>query len=327
MSSPLLTIVIPTRNRRASVCRLLDALIRQTLSPLLFEVVVCDDGSSDGTAEGVAAMSLPYALRTLSQAPRGRAAACNAGIRISRGNVILLLDDDMEPATECLAAHLHAHESAERAAVLGSVPVVFTDASPPVVQLIGRKFAKHLQALARPGYVIGFRDFYSGNCSIRRSVLMDVGLFDEDFTMYGNEDGELAIRLMSAGVAFVFNTDAAASQHYEKDLARLAQDNIEKGRTAVLLAGKHPEAFSRLALATYDSGSRTWRLFRGLLLRATRLMPLTPRIVVWVVTAFETVNFPLPARGYERALEYFYWVGVLDMRRRVLPQPSPPARR
>jgi len=315
MSSLAISVVIPTRNRRESVKRLLAALARQTLPTHRFEVLVCDDGSSDGTADRVAATPVPYALRTLSQRPLGRAAACNAGIRASRADVILFLDDDMEPAPELLAAHLDAHAVAGTRAVMGAVPVVMTGASPPVVRLIGRKFERHLQKLARPGHALGFRDFYSGNCSIPRSVLWSVGPFDEDFTIYGNEDGELALRMIAAGVALVFDSTALASQHYEKDFTRLAQDNVEKGRTAVLLAQKHPEAFSKLALSRYDATSRSWRLCRRLLLTATAVMPATSRLVVGMVTLFEKARWPLSARGYELALDYFYWVGVMRSKR------------
>ncbi len=312
MSSLAVSVVIPTRNRRESLRRLLTALGSQTLSAELFEVIVCDDGSSDGTADAVAASSCEFALRTVSQEPRGRAAACNAGIHTSRGDIILLLDDDMEPAPGLLAAHVRAHAGGPRRAVLGAVPVVFNEASPAVVRHIGRKFERHLQKLARPGYAMGFRDFYSGNSSIRRSVLLTVGLFDEDFTMYGNEDGELALRLMAAGVALEFEAGAVASQHYEKDFARLARDNREKGRTAVLLAQKHPDAFNSLALSTYHAGSRTWRLIRRLLLEMTRVISPTPSLVTFVITTVEKRVGPLSARTYERALEYFYWLGVMD---------------
>lgn len=85
-----------------------------------------------------------------------------------------------------------AHRGRSRIAVLGAVPIAIDPGSPPLLQHIGRKFDNHLQKLARAQHALGYRDFYSGNCSIARAVLFEVGMFDEAFRVYGNEDGELA---------------------------------------------------------------------------------------------------------------------------------------
>src|SRR5438045_2816683 len=125
MRACLISVVVPTRNRRESLRRLLTALEQQTLSPDEFEVVVCDDGSDDGTSAAVGELASGYAIRVISQSPRGRAAACNAGIRASTADIVLLLDDDMEPLPPLLAAHVAAHEGASPAAILGPVPIAF----------------------------------------------------------------------------------------------------------------------------------------------------------------------------------------------------------
>src|SRR5712691_6997483 len=125
----------------------------------------------------------------------------------------------MEPTSEFLAAHARAHADESRLGVLAAVPVVVDRASPPVVEYIASSFNLHLTKLSRPDHKIGIRDFYSGNFSIRRKVLLEVGLFDEGFKAYGNEDGELAIRLRQAGVQLTYCAEAIARQHYEKDFA------------------------------------------------------------------------------------------------------------
>ena len=127
VKTPRVSVVIPTYRRRASVERVLEALRRQTFSADLFETVVSVDGSEDGTRESVAAFPAPYALKGLWQANRGRAAACNAGVRAARGELIVLLDDDMEPAAEFLEAHVGAHATGATRGVLGAVPVALGD--------------------------------------------------------------------------------------------------------------------------------------------------------------------------------------------------------
>ena len=95
---PLLSVVVSTYNRCESVERLLSSLDRQTLPAAQFEVVVVIDGSEDGTREMVAGRAAAYAAAAIWQPNQKRAAACNAGVRAAAGELVLILDDDMEAA-------------------------------------------------------------------------------------------------------------------------------------------------------------------------------------------------------------------------------------
>src|SRR5512147_2927642 len=97
-ATPYVSVIIPTYNRRDSVERTLRALTHQTLAADAYEVIVSIDGSQDGTREMVDAFATPYRLTCVWQSNQGRAAACNAGIRMAQGDVLVILDDDMEPA-------------------------------------------------------------------------------------------------------------------------------------------------------------------------------------------------------------------------------------
>src|SRR5262245_25867711 len=95
LAAPDLSIVVPTYNRRAGIERFLRALEEQTFPATRFEVVVVDDGSTDGTDAALAAMQTPYRLRVLHQENAGPAAARNAGLREAQGRLIVFLDDDV----------------------------------------------------------------------------------------------------------------------------------------------------------------------------------------------------------------------------------------
>jgi GT2 family glycosyltransferase len=306
----LISVIIPTYRRRESVRRTLAALAEQTLPPDRFEVLVAIDGSDDGTRELVAQFAAPYQLRGLWQPNRGRAAACNMGLAAARGDLIVILDDDMEPAPGFLAAHLAAHARGERLAVLGAVPVA-RDEARPVTGLVAAKFSALQAKLDQPGHVIHFREFYSGNASIRAAELAAVGGFDEAFKVYGNEDSELALRLLRSGVRISFCADALARQHYTKDFAALARDNIAKGRTAVLLASKAPETFGDLRLSTYHQGARKWRALRAVLLLLSRVWPATPKLVTRTIERLERHRPRRLYLYYDLALDYFFWLGAL----------------
>jgi glycosyltransferase involved in cell wall biosynthesis len=304
------SIVIPTRNRRASVLRALRAIERQDVDPARFEVLVVDNESTDDTGEAVRGHHGPLAVRLLEEPVPGRAAACNAGIAAARGRIVVLLDDDMEPATGWLGAHLRAHET-PGLAVVGAAPTAVASESVVGRHLQGR-FDRHLDKLARTG-VRTFRDVYTGNFSVERERLLALGGFADAFVGYGNEDGELAIRLMALDLRFAYAGDAIARQHQDKDLARAFGDARAKGANAVRLAIAHPGAQDDLALGRPASRRRT--LVRRLLVGATRLVPGLPRVVVLLAPILAERRSGVAQRAIEVVLDYAYWLGVDDAAR------------
>ena len=308
----LISVVIPTYRRLECVKKLLLALAQQTLPHAQFEVIVSIDGSDDGTRELVAqfAPSAPYALQGLWQPNRGRAAACNMGIRAAKGELIVLLDDDMDPMPAFLHSHLCAHAGHSNYGVIGAVPFRLNRLSSRTEIYVGTKFNDHLVKLAQPGFSPQLRDFYSGNFSICRALLWEVGLFDEAFKLYGHEDLELSLRLQQAGVQLVYSAQAIAFQSYTKNFAGLAQDNVAKGQTAVLMAYKHPSAIDALKLNSFDAGSWLWRAIRNGLLGAC-VIGLDPTKIL--VTLARCLNFwPVRYRHfvYQHVLDYCFWRGV-----------------
>jgi glycosyltransferase involved in cell wall biosynthesis len=307
---PYVSVIIPTYNRCHSVERALRALAHQTLAPETYEVIVSIDGSLDGTREMVAAFSAPYRLDYVWQSNQGRAAACNAGIRIAEGEVLVILDDDMEPAPDCLERHSHAHPIGSRFGIMGAVPMYCENTDPPVAAYVAAKFNRHLANLARSDHQLTLRDFYTGHFSIRRDVLLEIGLFDESFRIYGNEDLELSLRLTKSGVRLMYSAETLARQHYSKDFAGLARDTIAKGRTAVLLASKHPEALPDLQLSAYEQGSWRWRLARAGLLTLSRWWPSTPNTVIALIQRLEQHQVKRLHLYYRFVLDYLYWLGA-----------------
>jgi len=97
VDTPLVTVIIPTFNRAAMVCEALDSVLAQSYRPL--EVVVVDDGSTDGTAEAVARWGEEHAgdgfsLRCVRQENLGGNPARNRGIAKATGSFIAFLDSD-----------------------------------------------------------------------------------------------------------------------------------------------------------------------------------------------------------------------------------------
>ena len=305
-----ISVVVPTHQRRERVLAMLKAFSRQTFPATRFEVVVSIDGSTDGTREALEAVTTVHALRVLWHTRRGRAAALNAGVDASSGELTVLLDDDMEPAPEFLDAHWRAHSDRTRRGVMGAVPIHVDPGAPPAVRYIAAKFNGHLARLARPEHTLQLTDFYSGNFSIRREVLRDVGGFDEDFRLYGHEDLEWSFRLSGAGVVLAYDGGALARQHTDKGFLALAEDSVAEGRTAVLFALKHPDAFPQLKLGTFSRGPRVLRFVRNQLLRLGRHGPAIPDWVIRLEAGLARVDPPGMTSFYRLALGYLYWIGA-----------------
>jgi len=119
-----ISIVIATKNRLAALRSTIRALARQTLGEHEAEVVVVDNGSTDGTLEWLehCRAQFPLPLEVFSEPTPGVSAARNAGVRRARHGHILFLNDDTAPADEWLVAgHIREHlmAGASEIAVLG----------------------------------------------------------------------------------------------------------------------------------------------------------------------------------------------------------------
>jgi glycosyltransferase involved in cell wall biosynthesis len=309
-ASAAVSVLIPTHQRRETLRAALESLARQSVDAGAYEVVVAADACSDGTQEMVHSLEVPYELRRVEPRGRGRSAAVNAALAAARGEVAIVLDDDMRVVPEFVERHRAHHPPGSRRCVLGAVPVELEEGSPHAARYVKARFDRHLSRLSDPAHLALPRSFYTGNASLRAEVLSEVGGFDESFGVYGNEDVELSLRLRKAGVELGFDPEAKALQGYDKDLGGLQRDTLAKGRTTVLLARGHPEFFGDLRLSEPDEASRPWLAVRALLLRLTRRLPATSTVLFALFSLLESAGlwrFPL---FYRPVLDYAFWAGV-----------------
>src|SRR5690606_28833767 len=101
---PRISVVIPVFNREATIERAIDSVLAQTLGPA--EIVVVDDGSTDGTADAIARYG--DRVRHLHQRNAGASAARNLGVRCARSEWVAFLDSDDHWVPGHLAAMVDA---------------------------------------------------------------------------------------------------------------------------------------------------------------------------------------------------------------------------
>lgn len=207
-----LSVVIPTYNRKDSLRRTLDGLSQQTFPVSDFEVVVVSDGCTDGTMEMLAeyARTAPYTLQVINQHNSGPSKARNRGIQEAQHDVIVFLDDDVEPTPEFLSRHAAHHQQENKIAILGPMsPDPARACEEPLWIAWEHAKLQQIYDLFRPGgeyagCLAGAIHFYSGNASVRKEWLLVNGGFDESFTR--QEDVELAERMAhNTGIRFRFD--------------------------------------------------------------------------------------------------------------------------
>jgi GT2 family glycosyltransferase len=242
VSTPSISVVIPTYNRVDRWPAVLRGLSSQTLAAGDFEVVVVSDGSTDGTDEFLADVTTPFELVFDSQNNAGPAAARNRGVELARSQLILFVDDDIVATSSLIERHLvHHHRTDDDLAVIGpmlSPPGVTL--SPPI-RWEQAMLYKQYDAMTRGDYAAGYRQFFTGNASVRRASVQDAGGFDLRFRR--NEDVELAYRMSQRGTRFVFDPDAAAHHYAERSFRAWLRNAHDYGVNDVTFALEYPESW------------------------------------------------------------------------------------
>jgi len=184
------SVVVPVRNRPDLLARTLETLTSQDCPPDDYEIIVCDDGSTDDLTAVVARFAgSPVIMRLERQAPTGPAAARNLGIRVARAPVVIFVDSDVlvDPALiRSLMGALHGHHEWQGAEAglhpVGETAGILSDA---------------------PSSPEGGH-YHTAAIAYRSDVLRAVGGFDEEFKLPACEDVELAVRVLEHGpIGFV----------------------------------------------------------------------------------------------------------------------------
>ena len=215
-----LSVVIPTYNREKVLAKALEAHLAQSSPELIQELLVVDDGSTDGTESMVAEFGRrsPFQIRYFRQSNRGPATARNLGIREATSNLILFTDSDIVPQHDLVRQHLEWHNRNPQigAAVLGYVTWSPEIKATPFMRWYGEDGAlfRYRSLRGRPGKV-GCHFFYTCNLSLKTEFLRTGGQFDEDFKSAGYEDLELGYRLNKRGMRLLYNP-AAIGYHYRR---------------------------------------------------------------------------------------------------------------
>ncbi len=225
-----ISVVIPTRRRPELLKRCLTALSAQTLPKRSYEIVVVDDAAEPEIEQLTARMaeqsgvSMRYVAVTAGSGP---AAARNLGWRAAAGEIIAFTDDDCIPTRTWLQQIVRSCPPAIAAGwgkifvPRGSCP---TDYEREVAKLEGCEFV-------------------TANCFCRRSVLQEIGGFDERFRTAWREDSDLFFRLLEQRLTLVRVSQACVIHPVRPAAWGISLMQQRKSMFNALLYKKHPELY------------------------------------------------------------------------------------
>ena len=293
------SVVIPTYNRRPILEKCLLALERQQACPEIdrYEVVVVDDGSTDGTPDWLRAEAKRFPhVRLIEQSHGGPAEGRNRGVDHAHGDVIVFIDSDLVVTDSFLSCHA---SSLVRSWEARGDRLCFTYGA-----VVNTANFEQPTAERHKLRDLSWAYFATGNVAIAKEVLQRAGLFDTAFRLYGWEDLELGERLRRIGVQLI-KCPAAVGYHWHPALTldqipRLIEVEGERARMGLVFFRKHPTRRVRFIIQFTWLHRLLWELLTlGGLINEHSLRPL----LRWLIrhgypgTAMELLRLPLNRIG------------------------------
>lgn len=192
--SPMVTVVVPAYNAEPYITQAVSSVLGQSLPEL--EVIVVDDGSTDGTRAVLAQVADPR-LRVIADSNHGPAHARNQGCRAASpgSRYIAFLDADDWWDEDKLREQVHFLDQHPELAAAGSF-MRYVSSSGRVLGRAGQVLTDGDRARVAAGELFPFP---MSSLVVRRSVLAESGLFDETFRYAGSEDLDFVSRLAGQG--------------------------------------------------------------------------------------------------------------------------------
>jgi hypothetical protein len=240
------------------------------------EVVWVDDGSTDGTADVLAALLAghPHARAVRLGENRGRAAARNVGATATHGDVLVFLDADVRPPEDLVERFVSAIRTAGAVATVARLTFPGLDLAEPY----GLYLARHPRGVPRlaPGAPVSWKHFVTTACAVRRGAFQEVGGFDERVD-YG-EDLALACALAAAAPHGLVASGATAEMTDAGTLDTALAKVAAFGQALPRLAERSPDVYriadlTPLIRPTFASRLVAWR---PLARTVRRLLPYVP---------------------------------------------------
>jgi len=252
--NPRVSIIIPAWNEEVGIQTTVISALRNTYSNI--EIIVVDDGSTDGTSEKVKSMIQEFkknplpgkTLRLFKKQNQGKALAMNYGIEHCEGEIVMTMDADSAHHKDAVKNLVEYFRDPEVDAVVGNVHVINASTLVGLIQKLEYIFGfyfKRVHSLTRAEYIFG------GACAaFRKATTFDVlGGFDDSTK---TEDIEYSMRTQMHGLKSVYAEDVVAYTEGANTFNGLYKQRLrwKKGRIDVFMK------YKKLFLSLHPQHSR-----------------------------------------------------------------------
>jgi glycosyltransferase involved in cell wall biosynthesis len=293
------SVVIPTYNRVELLPRTIEWLRQQT-GQVDYEVVFIINGANDGTRQYLEKVvtDYPSIFRVFYIDPTGGPSAPrNIGIAQARGEVVIILDDDVIPDPDLVFQHWRFHQEhpEPQAAALGEVYVPEELRSDPMSLFHAFPYDE-VRRLPELNYLF----FWTCNVSVKRDFMLRCGMFDESMLYY--EDMVCGYRLYQNGMQLRFLPQARGRHMHKLVAAGVPKKGIFSGMWLYRLVQCVPDRALKERFGIFSPDVRATLLFwRG-------LMRLSFRIVDNPVTAWLLRALGAERTHRNRVTDFYYYL-------------------
>lgn len=301
--APVLSVIVATRDRPASLAACIRSLEEQTLASSRYEVIVVDNGSTPETRREVAMLATAGAdIHLLFEDRAGASRARNRGVARARGRIVAFIDDDGRAREDWCAGLVAAFDGDPPPDGVGGriLPVLADGVRVPrwySPEFETRTWGEQARWLEGGEASHGFS---GSNMALRRALFLDVGGFDESFgpgtARPMGEEAQLFARLARGGAKLWYSPEVVVYHEVKQRLLSV------RGRM-----GRGFEVGRALAATAEQDGNRGWRR-RLRVAGGWALYPL--RGVARVITA-ERLTTEMVKVLQEYAMRTGYLVGTL----------------
>jgi len=231
MKNVKVSVVLPTYNRKRILVNCLDSLSKQTYPKKSYEVVIVDDGSTDGTEEVVKKFTKKLNIHYIKQKNKGHSRAKNAGIKLAKGEIIAFIDDDCIAVKDWLKNAVPNFKDKDIGGVEGRTTTDYKNIT-PLTRLVVNETGGNYQTC---------------NILYRKKILEEIKGFDLGFKSH-REDTDLAWRVLDRGYEIKFVNSAVVTHppvHYSiKNLVKRTI-KLKKSVWDIYLIKKHPKRYKK----------------------------------------------------------------------------------
>lgn len=294
---PALSVILCTYNRRDVLAQSLPYWFAQTGVDDDFELVIVNDGSTDGTADLLDSTHFPVRHVRVDQPNGGLADARNAGLAAASGELMLLVNDDTLPFPDMVARHIAAHRArpGEKLVVLGTFEQPADHLDNALMRYLESSNEVFCYPSMTPGGLHDWTRFWTCNVSVPAEAMAAVGPYDVSFRHYGCEDTDLGYRLHRAGYRVLYDPTVRAHHLHFMDFDEIRRRANTVARAWVRFFRKHP--------ATLEHPD--WRWVTALHAQGieSTVVDHLPQLAVWEAAARTLAELDLGS--FERVHESF----------------------